>query len=315
MSQTVAAFQRCPRCGNENSADIFACNFCGYRLKIEKIEKISFFRRYEAEWTTPYPWYKKILYLFINPPKAFHDINHKRSQAPGWMILLFIALLYGLMGLTFFSHFNFVAIAEYSFDDFLFNLSFFASFFVFGYIFHLIYFAILIWLFTKGANYAVGFSDRLEKRFGALKEQKGKYTQTDVSPFSIYKGGTMLQLEGAYKFKMMLCAFTPFLLINAIKVLVVLVGFQSVNIIDNFENMNQAIENIPIYFNRIFNSSTWAVLDIIDAIIIASWVPILMTLAIRELSNCSTTRVLVSTIIIGAIVAIIFYFLRPTLFG
>ncbi|MCK4779242.1 MAG: hypothetical protein KAT57_03600, partial [Candidatus Lokiarchaeota archaeon] len=60
---------------------------------------------------------------------------------------------------------------------------------------------------------------------------------------------------------------------------------------------------------------TWAILDIIDAITIAAWVPILMTLAIRELSNSSTTRVLIPTIIIGVIVAILFYFLRPTLFG
>ena len=63
MSQTVAAFQRCPRCGNENTADSFACNFCGFRLKIEKIETVRFFRRYEAEWINPYPWYLKILYL------------------------------------------------------------------------------------------------------------------------------------------------------------------------------------------------------------------------------------------------------------
>ena len=64
MSQTVTAFQRCPRCGNENSADSFACNFCGVRLKTERIENIRFFRRHEAEWINPLPWYLKILYLF-----------------------------------------------------------------------------------------------------------------------------------------------------------------------------------------------------------------------------------------------------------
>ncbi|MFX1296944.1 MAG: hypothetical protein ACFFD2_19080 [Promethearchaeota archaeon] len=309
MSQTVAAFQRCPRCGNENSAESFACNFCGVRLKIEKIEKIRFFRRYEREWTAPYPWYLKILYLFVNAPKAFHDINHKRSKAPGWLILLFSSLLYGLMGLAFFSHFNFSVFPDFSFGDFMFNLSFFTAFFVFGFIFQLIYWTILIWLFTKGANYAVGFSDKLEKRFGGLKEQKEKYKETDMSPFSIYKGGTMLQLEGAYKFKMMLCAFTPFLLINGIKTIIVLIGFTPVNI-DNL-NIGEITNNMA----QMFNSPTWAVLDVIDAITVATWVPILMTLAIRELSNSSTTRVLIPTIIIGVIVAILFYFLRPTLFG
>jgi len=307
MSQTVAAFQRCPRCGNENSAESFACNFCGFRLKIERIETLRFFRRYEAEWTAPSPWYMKIFYLFVNAPKAFYDINHKRSKAPGWVILLFSSLLYGLMGLAFFSHFNFTGYPTFSFELFMFNLSFFIAFFVFGFCFQLIYFAILIFLFTKGANYAVGFTDRLEKRFGTLKEQKEKYKATDVSPFSIYKGGTMLQLEGAYRFKMMLCAFTPFLLINAIKILIVLFGFPTVPVTG--DTFNEAV------FDQIFSAPTWAILDIIDAITIAAWVPILMTLAIRELSNSSTTRVLIPTIIIGVIVAILFYFLRPTLFG
>ncbi len=305
MSQTVAAFQRCPRCGNENSAESFACNFCGFRLKTERIETIRFFRRYEAEWTAPYSWYMKIFYLFVNAPKAFYDINHKRSKAPGWLILLFSSLLYGLMGLAFFSHFN-TEYSTFSFELFMFNLSFFIAFFVFGFCFQLIYFAILIYLFTKGANYAVGFTDRLEKRFGALKEQKEKYRETDVSPFSIYKGGTMLQLEGAHRFKMMLCAFTPFLLINAIKILIVLFGFPTVPVTES--TVNEA-------FDQIFSAPTWAILDIIDAITIAAWVPILMTLAIRELSNSSTTRVLIPTIIIGVIVAVLFYFLRPTLFG
>jgi hypothetical protein len=304
MSQTVVAFQRCPRCGNENSVDSFACNFCGLRLKIERIEKFRFFRRIEAEWINPYPWYLKILYLFISANKAFWDINHKRSKAPGWLILLFSSLLYGVMGLTFFSHFNLNGVDTYSLIRFVYNLSFFATFFAFGFVYQLIFFTILIWLFTKGANYAVGFTERLETRFGGLKEQKEKYKEADVSPFSIYKGGTMLQLEGAYKFKMMLCAFTPFILINAIKILIVLFAFPTVNT-DIFA---------PV-FDQMFNARTWTILDIIDALTIAIWIPILMTLAIRELSNSSTTRVLIPTIIIGVIIAILFYFLRPTIFG
>lgn len=300
MSQTVAAFQRCPRCGNENTADSYACNFCGFRLKIERLEKIKFFRRYEAEWIGPYPWYMKILYLFVNAPKAFHDINHKRSKAPGWLILLFCSLLYALMGLAFFSHFNFAGIPPFTIIHFLIGLGFFASFFIFGFCYQLIFFWFLIWLFSKGANYAVGFTDKLETRFGGVKEQKEKYKESDISPFSIYKGGTMLTLEGAYKFRMMLCAFTPFLLINGIKILVVLFGFPTVDVVN---------------IDQVFNAPTWAILDIIDALTLATWVPILITLAIRELSNSSTTRVLIPNIIIGVIIAILFYFLRPTLFG
>jgi len=309
MSQTVASFQRCPRCGNENTSDSFACNFCGFRLKIERIETVRYFRRYEAEWVNPFPWYLKILYLFINVPRAFWDINHKRSKAPGGLILLFSSLLYGVMGLAFFSHFSFPGIEVFSLYQFVFSLSFFISFFIFGIISQLIFFAILIWLFTKGANYAVGFSQRLETRFGGLKETQEKYKEAEISPFSIYKGGTMLQLEASHKFKMMLCAFSPFILVNAIKALIALVGFPLVNVPDF------TIASIAGVLDQIFSSGTWAILDVLDALTIAIWVPILMTLAIRELSNSSTTRVLIPTIIIGVIIAILFYFLRPTLFG
>lgn len=309
MSQTVASFQRCPRCGNENSTDSFACNFCGFRLKIERIETVRFFRRYEAEWINPYPWYLKILYLFISPPRSFWDINHKRSKAPGGLILLFSSLLYGVMGLAFFSHFSFPGMEAFSLSQFLFSISFFVSFFIFGLAFQFVFFTILIWLFTKGANYAVGFTQRLETRFGGLKESQEKYKEAEISPFSIYKGGTMLQLEASHKFKMMLCAFTPFLLVNAIKALIALVGFPPVAVPDF------SLANITGVLDQIFSSGTWAILDVIDAVTIAIWVPILMTLAIRELSNSSTTRVLIPTIIIGVLIAILFYFLRPTLFG
>ena len=308
MSTQVAAFLRCPRCGNENTAGSFACNFCGVRLKIERIEKIRFFRRHEAEWIKPYPWYLKIFYLFVNAPKAFWDINHKRSKAPGGYILLFCSLLYGLMGLAFLSHFSF-NIAQFSVMQIMFNLSFFLTFFIFGFVFQVVFFAILIWLFIKGANYAVGFTERLETRFGGLKEEKERYKQAEISPFSIYKGGTMLQLEASHKFSMMLCAFTPFLLINAIKVLIVLVAFPTVNIPD------LSTADFGAILDQVFASPIWGVLDVIDALTIAIWIPILMTLAIRELSNSSTTRVLIPNFIIGIVVAVIFYFLRPTLFG
>ncbi|MBA7650099.1 hypothetical protein ES703_57900 [subsurface metagenome] len=304
----ITSFHRCPRCGNENTADSFVCNFCGFRLKVEKLERFSIFKRLEEEWVAPAPWYIKIFWLLFRPNRAFHDINHKRSNAPGWLILLFSSLLYGLMGLAFFSHFNFAGIDTYSLTRLVFNLSFFATFFIFGFVTQLILFAILIWLFTKGANVAVGFTQRLETRFGGLKETQEKYKEAEISPFSIYKGGTMLQLEGSYKFKMMLCAFTPFLLINAIKILIVLVGFPNVNTSTSLP-FNDTI------FNQMFASGTWAVLDVIDALTIAIWVPILMTLSIRELSNSSTIRVLIPTVIIGVLVAILYYFLRPTLLG
>ena len=298
---SIIHLQRCPRCGNENPADSFVCSFCGNRLKLEFIESLFLFRRIEEIWISPLPWYMKIYYLFRDPPRAFHDINHKRSAAPGYLILLLNSLLWGLMGLAFISHFIFQPIST----GFIFALSFFIVFFIFGLIFNFIFYTILTWLFIKGANYSVGFSERLETRFGGEKEVKEKYKKSEMSPFSIYKGGTLLQKQEAHKYKMLFCAYAPLLLINAIKILIILVAFPTVKI--------QTEGDVSL--TKIFQSPIWAVLDVMDALTIAIWVPILMTLAIRDLSNSSTLRVLISSLIIGGIVAVIVYFLRPTLFG
>jgi hypothetical protein len=298
------ALQRCPRCGNENPADSFVCSFCGNRLKMESIESFFLFRRIEEEWITPLPWYMKIYYLFRDPSRAFHDINHKRSAAPGYIILLLNSLLWGFMGLAFISHFRFSPIST----AFIYAISFFIIFFIFGLLFNFIFYTILTWLFSKGANYAVGFSERLEIRFGGEKEKIELHKKSEMSPFSIYKGGTLLQKQAAYKYKMLFCAFAPFLLVNAIKVIIILIAFPTIRVDTESE--------LPLnIFNRIFKSPVWTVLDVIDALTMAIWVPILMALAIRDLSNSSTLRVLISSLIIGASVAVLFYFLRPTLFG
>ena len=299
-----SAINRCPRCGNDNRIDSYVCAFCGKRLRIEKIENYSIFKRIESEWISPAPWYIKIIWLFTKPNKAFWDINHKRDKYPGYYILFFNSLLYGLLGLAFFSHFN---LNNYlAFTPILYNLSIFIAFFIFGAIFYFIFGIIMIWLFSRGANIAVNFSERLEARFG-MGQQEVKYREEEMSPFSIYKGGT-LQQQQAHKYKTMFCAFAPFLLINLIEILIVLAAFPTVplNVMGFFD---------PSVFIPIFTSPTWTVLHIIDALTIAIWVPFLVSLSIRELSNSSTFRVLLSSLTIGILVAILFYFLRPTIIG
>jgi len=297
MSTNVS--NRCPRCGNYNRTDSFVCAFCGKRLRSERIEKFSIFKRIEEEFISPAPWYFTILWLFTKPNRAFWNINHKRKNAPGYKILLFNSLIYGLMGLAFFSHIYIQTITP--FGRFIIDLAAFISFFAFGFMFYFIFGLILIWLFTKGANAAVDFSERLEARFGEKKEGKEKYSQAEMSPFSIYKGGTLHQQQ-ASKFKMMLCAFAPYLLINGIEILIILILIPNITIPDL----------LSFDLNPMFASPTWTVLHLIDALTIAVWVPILITLAIRELSNSSTFRVLISSLIIGIIFAVFYYFLRPT---
>jgi len=296
-TQTV---QRCPRCGNENSIDSYVCTFCGKRLKFERIEEFSIFKRIEAEWINPAPWYLKILWLFTKPNQAFWDINHKRKKAPGYYIILFNAILYGLIGLALSSHFTLLDPTL----DFYFRFVVFLAFFLVGLILYFLFGFIMIWLFIKGANYAVGFSEKLEMRFGGEK-QKESQKEAEMSPFSIYKGG-LLQQQQAYKYKMLFCAFAPFILINLIEIVIILVGFPTVYITYGFD---------PNIFNPMFTSPIWAVFHVLDALTIAIWVPILITLAIRELSNSSTTRVLIFSLFIGILLAIFVYFFRPTLFG
>jgi len=294
---------RCPRCGNDNRIDSFVCAFCGKRLRIERIENFSIFKRIEEDFTSPARWYVTILWLFTKPNRAFWNINHKRKNAPGKKILLFNALLYGLMGLAFFSHINIASIPPLTFGRFFIDLAVFISFFAFGFLYYFIFAFILIWIFSRGANIAVDFSERLEARFGDKGDETEKYSEAEMSVFSIYKGGTLHQQQ-ASKFKMMLTAFAPYLLINAIEILIILIGLPTIN-----------IPNIPSFVTSnapLFNAPVWTILHLIEGLTIAIWVPILIALSIRELSNSSTFRVLISSLIIGIIVAVLFYFLRPT---
>ena len=156
---------RCPRCGNDNRIDSFVCAFCGKRLRIERIENFSIFKRIEEDFTSPARWYVTILWLFTKPNRAFWNINHKRKNAPGKKILLFNALLYGLMGLAFFSHISITSIPPLTFGRFFIDLAAFIAFFAFGFLYYLIFAFVLIWIFSRGANIAVDFSERLEARF------------------------------------------------------------------------------------------------------------------------------------------------------
>lgn len=304
---SLEATLRCPRCGNENSSDSFSCSFCGKRLRIEKIENVSIFKRIEKEWIRPEPFYMNIYWLFLRPNYAFWDINHRRRSAPGYIIIFLNSLLWGLMGIAFLSHYTFT---PFSTTLFFYVLYFFIVFFILGFIFQMLLFTILIWFFTKGANYAVDFSSRMESRFGGEKEMKKKELEkSQMSPFSIYKGGTLLQKQQAHKYKMLYCAFAPYLLINVIKIFIIIIAFPTVRV----KIEGGAAD--PSLFQGMFNSPVWAVLDVIDALTLAIWVPILMAIGIRELSNSSTFRVLISSFAIGIITSIFVYWLRPTLFG
>ena len=301
MSTTTTAMQRCPRCGNENRGTNYACTFCGKRLRIESVERLFFFRRIEEEWTAPYSFLRKIYYLFTNCPRAFWDINHARKKSPGNKIFFIISFIYGFMGLALFSHLYVPGVYPIV-NQLAIPWMGFLAFFLFGLVYHYLFFRVLIWLFSKGANYAVDYSERLESRFGTGKEELEKYSEAQMSPFSIYKGG-VLQQQQAHKNKMLFCAFTPFILIYAIEIIIIAVAFPS-NI-----PMDESTGGLPYLFEGY--KFVWAILYALEALAIIVWIPTLMAIAIRELSNSSTFRLLIPSYFIGILVGIFYFFFRP----
>ena len=121
------SFIRCPRCGNENRAETFSCSFCGKRLRIEKIESLQYFKkifqRIESEWVSPNPWYLNIIYLFIDPSRAFWDINHKRFRAPGYYILFFNSIHFSIRN----SFYIFISLIKKLFVNFVVNFNIFCT--------------------------------------------------------------------------------------------------------------------------------------------------------------------------------------------
>ncbi|TXT67298.1 MAG: conserved membrane protein of unknown function [Promethearchaeota archaeon] len=305
---TVATI-RCPRCGNEVRGNYFTCTFCGKRLRKERIEEFYLFKRIEEEWVTPLGFFEKLIYLFINPSRAFWDINHLRKKSPGYFILLFNSLTYGLIGLATASHVSIQSVINSMRYPSLAPLILYILFFLFGFVYQSLLYLFLIWIYGKAANYSVNFSERLEQRFGGESIEKQQYKDRKLSPFSIYKGGTLLQTQKPYKTKMFMCAFVPFLIINPLNALILAIGLPDIYL--------SAPSGSADIFLMLFdpNSSVWAAVHIIEFIIMGFWVPLLMTIAIRELSNSSTLRVLVSSYIVGILIAIFFYLLRPTLLG
>ncbi|TFG00454.1 MAG: zinc ribbon domain-containing protein [Promethearchaeota archaeon] len=314
---TTAATQRCPRCGNEVRSDSYTCAFCGKRLREELIERTPIFKRIEEEWYAPASFFKKLLYLFINPPRAFWEINHERKKSPGSLIVLFSSIAWGFIGLSIFIHLNFAVLFSTFPPEFrllivfFYGLLIFLFFFLFGYVFQKLFFKLLIWLYTKGANYAVNYSERLEQRFGTRPQEKRDYEERDLSPFSIYRGGTLLQTQEAFRVKMMMSAFAPVLIINLIKALLLAIALPNVSVI----NLNPVIINSALSEVLDPNLPVWAVCDLLDFLTLAIWIPYLITISIRELANSGTWRVLLSSYIISILAGIILYLMRPTLLG
>jgi hypothetical protein len=293
----------------------FVCIYCSARLKEERIEKIKIFRRIEENWTNPESkGWKRLLLVFTNPSRAFWDITHYREKIGSFKIIPIIALLFGLLGVVSVSHFDFSvsSLVPPALSVFLFYLSTFLMFFLFGLIYYTIFILFSSLLFSFGANQSINLSKQMKLRYGGRKKDKeGEEGE---------KTKTMIEAEGGYtaelpeyltteskKTAITLYAFAPLLVSLIISVLIAWIALPSVPV-DFYMVLNPGI------LDGFVNSAVWGIIDWIQIIILIGWVPILMSIALRDIANASTTRVYISSLIVAVLISLVVYFSRSTLF-
>ncbi|TFG18482.1 MAG: hypothetical protein EU530_09235 [Promethearchaeota archaeon] len=300
---------RCVKCGNEVNKEDFVCIYCNARLREEKIEKISYFRRVTDEkWVSPEKGWRRFLLVFTNPSRAFWDIVRYREKIGSWVkVLLLSAVIYGFYGLAIFIHLRTGGIVGQFYLRLLNGLSAYFMFFIFGFLYCFLVYMISIQLFSIGANFSIGLKSQLQLRYGKRKEKKEDEQ----------KSTTMLEAEGIYptalpshltaqkskKIAIMLWGFAPMLLAYAVSTILLFVFLP-------VEDVSSPITVAD--FADITNSLVWGVTDWIQVIVLIGWVPITMTIAIRELVNASTFRVYLSCLIVAILLGFLLYFFRPS---
>ena len=301
---------RCSSCGAESDLDEYVCSNCGYHIKTERIEGIPFlsylFKRPEKKWYKPDTILMRIAKTIYNPAWAFFDINKKKKSGT-ILILLINAFFFGLWGVAINIH---VTVAGMIFlQKFLIGLAIFLALFIFS----ILYYSIIFWVYDLSFSLASNFSVQLDGiiaiRFniqtkkGSLKELMSgkKRLQRQISEDTIKLEGAkqkkpLKKIKQTGKYKIMRYAYTPLIIINFIGFLLLLVGLPT-----------RDITLIP----DLFNSPVWTIIYFLEALTLIIWIPALITLALREIGNTNTTKLLIGNIIIGMILSFLLILLRP----
>lgn len=302
---------RCPKCGNDVSKNDFVCIYCGGRLREERIESIPIFRRIEEEWIKPEGKLKRMLMVVAKPNRAFWDIMHFRQKIGGNIVFLLTCIAFGMFGWAIFIH---VDVPPLSPDPFLnFFLQFvqefpiFLGFFLFGLIYYSIYFWFANKLYKWGANYSIGLSRQLKLRYGEGKKKKdSQYEEEKVEKTRAQKeaeGEYTLELPSYIKSEksrttnIMKLAYMPVAVGLFICSIILLIGLPDV--IDPADPL-------------LWNSTVWGIIDWVQVIVWIGWVPITMSIALRDIANASTQNVYISCLLISLLLAFITFMLRPT---
>jgi hypothetical protein len=309
---------RCPHCGNDNHPEEFICTFCGTRLRFEPLEKIKIFRRIEEKWTdtkAETKTLKKIYLVLKNPSRAFWMISKNPTKSGFWLIVLFNAMLFGLLSSAILWH---TTIGRWSniqitFTTFywrwIMDFQVWLGFFIFGFIYYMIMFFAWIYIYTIGANFAIGLNEIMKKR---QTEEKTKDTEmkSDI-------GGKYPSLVKKKKLGMTYIlgyALAPTLVVNALAFILVAIFLPIVNIPDTrIYNSSEAFDDLATLYAALFNSPVWAIIDFLNIVMIIGWLPITISIAIRDVAKTETLRVFIASIIVSILLAYVFFFLRPTL--
>jgi hypothetical protein len=286
---------------------------------MESIEKIKIFRRQEERWVKRQNVFKRIFYVITNPSRAFWDIKNEVDGKGPILIIFFNAIILGLWALatkaaiTVNAHLGVPNTLDIYFVDLLNNLAIFLMFFIFGIVYF--WFMFFLWnlLFTLGANISVNLSQTIKIRYGEQKEEEEK------EMFSAEKAKKKdeeekLNPRKAGKGKMMMYAYAPTIVINLICTVLILVGLLTTPItIADTTPYNYNPMALIAFTEVMFDNPVWAIVEVLQIVTLVGWIPITMSIALRDLSNSSTVRLYIACVVIGALTSYMIIFLRPTL--
>jgi len=311
---------RCSSCGAESDLEEYVCSNCGYHIKTERIGEIPFlsyvFARPEKKWYKPDRRIIRMAKTIYNPAWAFHDINHKKNSGT-FLILLLNAFFFGLWGVAINIH---VRVSDMDFiQNFLSGFAIFLSLFIFSFV---IYFPILFWVydfsFSLASNFSVQLDGILAIRFniqtkkGSLKELMSgkKRIQSQISEDTIRLEGAkqkkpLKKIKQTGKYKLMRYAYTPTIIMNFLGFLLLLVGLPTIDV-SSGGSLTTALDSM-------FGSFVWTIIYLLEALTILVWIPTLVSLALREIGNTNTIKLLIGNLIIGAILCFLLYLLRPAI--
>lgn len=282
---------------------------------MENIEKLKFFRRQEEKWVKPDGVFKRILNVIKNPARAFWDILHRGDSVGPLLVLILNAITLGLWGLAIYAHLNITAIRGVGITYLNFwvgmvePLSIFLVYFLFGLFYYLICFILWNFLFSMGANFSTNINEIIKKRYNTEEDKLSK-EKKKIHKKAKGEVGDSLAPKKLGKQKIMIYAYAPLFVTNLIGVVILLIALPSVQI-GNTSGWSQT--NLSSAMNDIFASPLWAILDVLQILTLAIWIPITMSIALREVANTSTVKLLIGCVVVGIIISYMMFFLRPTL--